>query len=159
MAAAALAASAVGGRRNDSLTLSRGASTLPALRTFGSPSIPVTVSVGFQVEFSSKSNGSLESGCTPGAKGMRSATESPSTLAVAAICRRRSSGISTFELGELEFARASHRRGARGAAAAHRNRTAAMPLPAPECTPSVSTWMSSVPTMFPRSEVVSHKRS
>ena len=77
MASAAAAAFAVGGRRNDSFTLRRGASTLPALLTFGSPSSPVTVKVGFHVEFSSSTAGSADIARTPGANGMRAATESP----------------------------------------------------------------------------------
>ena len=44
-------------------------------------------------------------------------------------------------------------------AAGMRNAEGATPVPAPECTPSVSTSIDSVPTRFPRNEVVHHSWS
>ena len=156
--AAAAVASSVGGRRIDSLSATRGKSTLPALPSGGSPSAPVTVSVGFQVELISSSVGSLLSGRTPAMNGSLPATVAPRTAAAWRASVSRPGGVATCRpsstmspLCTFSIRSSRPRRILNG--------DTAIPVAIPEWTPSVSTSTDSVPVRLPRSELVSHSCS
>jgi hypothetical protein len=158
MAVAAPTGASVGGNRNDSLRVVCGRSTLPALRKAGRPSAPVTLSVGRQLLLSSSSNGSFETGRIPGINGNLAYTDSPSTVAAAFACARRSGGMDVFsssiriapEVASSTRASSSRRM---------RKLDGTTPLAVPEWTPSASTSTRSDPIRLPRSEVVHHSCS
>ena len=154
----ARAASAVGGRRSESLSDVRGRRTLPASSGAGSPAAPVTASAGRHVPFKSSSPGSPGGGRIPGTTGNRLQISLPSAAAAARAWSRRAGGISTWNSGgRISPVRSSSRR----ARSRRRMRKldGTIPLAAPECTPSVSTSTVSTPPTMPRSEVVAQSCS